>query len=469
MKTESLEKTPHNAQFQSSTQFQSWGRNPKVRHTEISPLTWRSEVRISVGKDQKVLPYAHGRSYGDCGLNDGGALLYTRGLSRLISFDEDSGVLVAESGVSFNELLGFIVPKGWFLPVSPGTKFVTLGGAIANDIHGKNQTKDGTFGRYVRKFELLRSNGDRLICSSEQNKDLYHATIAGLGLTGLIIWAEVQLKKIEGPFIDKETIPFYGLEEFFRITEESDRDFLYTVAWLDCLGRGKNFARGIFFRGEHSTKQGSEVTGQPGKTLLDIPFDFPEFTLNNLTLKAFNEAFFRKNAWAEGPSVEHYDPFFYPLDSVGVWNRIYGPRGFYQFQCSVPKDTIELILRTIVDSGEPSFLGVLKCFGSIESPGMLSFPREGITLALDFPNKGIRTERLIRKLHEITFDAGGAIYPAKDAWMTPEEFSAFYPRWEEFSKYIDPAFSSSFWRRVCPQSSSVVKGIEVVEKKPTGW
>jgi FAD/FMN-containing dehydrogenase len=433
--------------IESNFTFQSWGGNPKVSHSDIKPLFWRDSVDMATFS-HSLLPYGHGRSYGDCGLNDGGAILLTRGLNRLIDFDQERGILTAESGISLTEILSFIVPRGWFLPVSPGTKFVTLGGAIANDIHGKNQTKDGTFGRYVKSLELVKSNGERFICSPTENKELFNATIAGIGLTGLISWAQIELKPIKGPFIDKETIPFHGLEEFFRITDESDKDFLYTVAWLDCLGKGKNFARGIFFRGNHSEQTGTPKQFRPGATKVSVPILFPEFVLNNLSLKAFNEAFFRKNSWAQGRTVEHYDPFFYPLDTVGDWNKIYGPRGFFQFQCSVPRNVIEKILQTIVDSGQPSFLGVLKCFGDIPSPGIMSFPRPGITLALDFPNKGEQTGILIRRLHDIVIESGGALYPAKDSWMKEVEFKACYPKWKKFSKYIDPRLSSTFWRRV---------------------
>ncbi len=437
-------------------QYQSWGRNPKVGHVEVLPQFWRADIDLA-HRSSSILPYGYGRSYGDCGLNDQAGIIPTRALNRLLAFDAKRGTLTAEAGISLTEILEFIVPRGWFLPVSPGTKFVTLGGAIANDIHGKNQTKDGTFGRYVRRLELVRSNGERLLCSESSNPDLFRATIAGLGLTGLIVWAEFELKSIKGPFIDKETIPFHGLAEFFRITDESDRDYLYTVAWLDCLGSGANFARGIFFRGNHSHSRGTHKQCEPRKTTLAVPIQCPEFTLNNLSLKAFNAAFFAKNSWARGHSIEHYDPFFYPLDSVADWNRIYGPRGFFQFQCVVPRDTIEEILRTIVDSGQPSFLGVLKCFGDIASPGMMSFPRYGITLALDFPNKGEPTARLMRRLHEVVMKNNGALYPAKDSWMQVEEFKACFPAWQEFSNFIDPAFSSSFWRRVTGEEKVTIE------------
>ncbi len=434
--------------------FQSWGRNPRVSHSQVFRPFWSSEVgQLDLAPGQSVLPHGLGRSYGDLPLNDEGALLVSTALDRIVDVDWESGLITAEGGISLTQLLEVIVPRGWFLPVSPGTKFVTLGGAIANDIHGKNQTKDGTFGCFVKEVLLWRSDqadgkGGLIRCSEEQNQELFRATVAGLGLTGFIVQATLQLKKIAGPFIDRETIPFRGLDQFFRLTAESENDFLYTVAWLDCLGTGSNFARGVFFRGNHSQKWGSHVDCQPGRTLFNAPFEFPNFTLNRLTLKAFNEVYFRLNSLLGGKSACHYDPFFYPLDSVDRWNLIYGPRGFFQFQCVVSIDRIESILSAIVDSKLLSFLGVLKCFGPIRSPGLLSFPREGITLALDFPNQGSRTRDLFLKLHEIVREGEGAIYPAKDAWMTPAEFREFYPNIEQFKQCIDPLFSSTFWRRV---------------------
>jgi FAD/FMN-containing dehydrogenase len=438
--------------------IESWGRNPKV-HTNkrVKPL-WRNTIYDDALHDYHnvnsttVLPYGLGRSYGDCCLNDCSDLIHTRGLNKIISFDTENGILRAESGISLAEILDVIVKDGWFLPVTPGTKYVTLGGAIANDIHGKNQTKEGTFGRYVTAFELLRSDGQTLLCKPTENADYYRATIAGLGLTGLITWAEIQLKKVSGPYIDKETLPFVGLDKFFQLSEESEKDFLYTVAWIDGLAKGSSFGRGIFFRGNHSNKSASALISRSKREKLSVPFSFPNISLNHLTVKLFNEAYFRGNSFKKGISESHYDPFFYPLDSVGAWNKVYGSRGFFQFQNVVPSDNkhvaIEAILRTIVDSKQLTFLGVIKCFGDIPSPGMLSFPRKGITLALDFPNKGAGTWHLLRKLHEQTVESGGAIYPAKDAWMTSEEFVKFYPQFDEFKKFVDPKFNSSLYRRI---------------------
>jgi len=369
----------------------------------------------------------------------------------LISFDDISGILKCESGVSLAEILMFSVPRGWFVPVTPGTKFVSLGGAIANDVHGKNHHVAGNFGKHITKFELLRSDGTRLICSETENREFFTSTIAGLGLTGLITWAEVKLKKITGPFIDQDSIKFSSLDEFFEISRSSDNGFEYTVAWLDCVASGANFGRGIFMRGNHSNKSGAEKDAYRSAKLT-VPIDFPSFALNNLTVTAFNYCYYNKQSRKEVSNTIHYNPFFYPLDSINNWNKIYGKEGFLQFQCVIPKSdgisAIKKILNEIVLSKSASFLAVLKEFAAIESLGMLSFPRPGITLCLDFSFKGKETLKLFRKLHQIVFENGGAIYPAKDACMSREEFEQSYPRFFEFKKFIDPKFSSDFSRRV---------------------
>ena len=431
-----------------STRYESWGRYPKVEQTVIEPV-WLPEVRIP--PTDSVLAYGCGRSYGDCCLNGGGAIISTRWLNRIIEFDSQSGVLRCEAGLSFRDLLEFSLPRGWFLPVTPGTQFVTVGGAIANDVHGKNHHLSGTFGRYVRRFELLRSDGEVVLCSPDQNSDLFRATIAGLGLTGFIRWAEFQMKPVKGPFIEMESIKFGSLDEFFEITRSSDKDFEYTVAWLDCVSSGGEFGRGIFMRGNHS-----EVAAPPGskgkKPLVSVPLDAPDFALSNLTVRAFNTLYYNKQFEKVKRTRSRYEPFFYPLDSVHQWNKIYGKRGFFQFQCVVPEKennkAIREILSAIVASGKGSFLAVLKEFGEIESPGMLSFPRPGITLCLDFPNEGASTLELMRRLDTMTREAGGAMYPAKDAAMSPESFKRYFPRLEEFKKFKDPRFSSSLWRRL---------------------
>lgn len=432
---------------------ESWGRFPKSK-AELVPVQWLHEpLKFESGKS--YLPYGQGRSYGDCCLNDGGVQLSTKVLSRVISFDRERGVLRAEAGLTLDEILRVIVPAGWFVPVTPGTRFVSLGGAIANDVHGKNHHAAGTFGRHVRAFELLRSNGQRLLCTATENRDYYSATIAGLGLTGLITWAEVQLKPIHNSSISMESIQFSNLDEFFEISGSSDKDFEYTVAWLDCVSKGSNFGRGIFMRGNHSPADAPQR--RASKLRLAVPFDAPSFALNKWTVQAFNSCYYHKQRSKLVQSVTHYEPFFYPLDAVYDWNKIYGKRGFFQFQCVLPpavsRSGLLQMLKDIVESGNGSFLAVLKEFGNVPSPGMLSFPRPGVTLCLDFANQGEATVSLMRRLDCMTREMGGAMYPAKDAWMSPESFRAYFPSWKEFSKFIDPAFSSSFWRRVTAEGA----------------
>jgi FAD/FMN-containing dehydrogenase len=414
--------------------LESWGRTPIANHLAELPIVWRSDA---LPQAPSMLAYGRGRSYGDCCLNDGGALLTTRALDRFMSFDPIHGVLRCEAGVSLGQILALIVPRGWFLPVVPGTSHVSVGGAIANDIHGKNHHRVGTFGRHVRRLELLRSVEGRVECGP--GDPLFAATVAGLGLTGLITWAELQLRPVPGARIRAETIPFATLDEFFLLAADSDARFEYTVAWLDCLSR---VGRGVFFRGDHC-----EGPPSPARAPLGVPFDFPSFALNPLTVRAFNAAVYALKRRSTG--VVDADPFFFPLDAIGGWNRIYGRRGFFQFQCAVPeRAAIAELIEAVSRSGLGSFLTVLKSFGDLPSPGMLSFPRKGPTLTLDFANSGPDTLALLDRLEAIVAAAGGALYPAKDARMSRETFARSFPRRAEFEPHRDPLFSSSLWRRV---------------------
>lgn len=443
------------------SRYRSWGGFPRVKQKVLRADWSRSGKFVQngseAGEDRSFLPFGNGRSYGDSCLNEGGILLSTEQLDRFISFDAQEGVLRAESGVTLEEILKVIVPRGWFLPVTPGTQYVTLGGAVANDVHGKNHHRAGTFGCHVRQFELLRSDGTRVHCSPEKEPDLFRATVGGLGLTGLLTWVEIGLKKIANPFIDVESIKFGSLDEFFEISRQSDRDFEYTVAWLDCVSSGDSFGRGIFLRGNHSSRPRNLLPKEKIRKKVSVPFPFPGFALNPFSIKAFNTAYYHRQVAKLVSSTQHYDPFFYPLDAVLSWNRIYGRRGFLQFQCVVPKESdsnesghgaIREILKFIVAEGSGSFLAVLKEFGDVTSPGMLSFPMPGVTLCLDFPHLGERTMELFRELDKRVRAAKGRLYPAKDATMAPESFALYYPSWQEFTKYMDPRFSSSFWRRV---------------------
>jgi FAD/FMN-containing dehydrogenase len=428
----------------------SWGRYPQVAPCQVIPVFWRDEMPDLASLETSILPYGYGRSYGDSCLNEGGVMLDVSHLRRFLAFDEERGLLRCEAGVTLEEILELVVPRGWFLSVTPGTKFVSVGGAIANDVHGKNHHRAGTFGCHVTQFELLRSTGERLLCSPKENVELFRATIAGLGLTGVILWAELQLKRIAGPSIDMQRIRFTSLREFRELAEESEQDFEYTVAWVDCLARGAGLGRGFFTRGNHSLHQA--VGPLTKRRTLVMPVDMPSFTLNTFTLKLFNTVYYRAQKEKLIARSIPYDPFFYPLDAIHNWNRMYGKRGFFQYQCIVPYrngyEVMKEMLERISRSGEGSFLAVLKTFSDTPSPGILSFPRPGLELALDFANRGSKILNLLDQLDVLVRHNGGTVYPAKDARMSPESFHAFFPRWREFAHYIDPKFSSSFWRRV---------------------
>lgn len=427
--------------------YQSWGRYPYAKQQGYK--LDRNLENFSKAQESGVLPYGNGRSYGDSCLNSPNLVMHTARLDRFINFDVNNGVIRCESGVKFKDIIDVVLPQGWFLPVTPGTKYVTVGGAIANDVHGKNHHVDGNFGHFVKRFELLRSNGEKLLCSATENQGLFYATIGGLGLTGLIVWADIQLKPVSSGYLDVETICYSGLDEFKQLSDESKSTHLYTVAWVDCMAKGKELGRGIFLRANHS----STLQPSPPKSAQKaVPIDFPSFALNSFTIKLFNQVYYangkRKHKQC---STDWYDPYFYPLDGIGNWNRIYGRKGFLQYQFVVPSEdytVIKSILEHISDSGAGSFLAVLKEFGDIESLGMLSFPRKGVCLALDFPYQGDKTIDLLRKLDIMVCESGGAVYPAKDACMTPESFRSFYPNIDEFKKYKDEQFSSDFWRRV---------------------
>lgn len=427
---------------------QSWGRYPPAVHTRIVPLRWRSDPMPATAPHERLLPFAWGRSYGDSCLNHGETLLDVGGLDRFLAFDEHAGLLRCEAGVTLADILALVAPRGWFLPVVPGTKWVSVGGAIANDIHGKNHHRAGTFGAHLTRFELLRSSGERLLCSPDSNPELFRATIGGLGLTGVVLWAEIRLVRPVGVGITVEHLRYPAFDAFFELAER-DADFEYTVAWVDCLARGRRLGRGVYLRGDHAPAPASTETAPA--PLLRVPFDAPAGLLNRLTLAAFNAAYYRRHPRAGRRVTVAYDGFFFPLDAVDGWNRLYGKRGFLQYQCVVPNDRTEA-LRAILDrvshSGEAAGLAVLKRFGDVPSPGILSFPRPGLTLAVDLAFRGPTTLDLLDALDALVRAAGGAVYPAKDARMSSESFRAFFPRWQELARHVDPRFSSSLWRRV---------------------
>ncbi len=427
----------------------SWGRTVRQPQRVATPR-FRDELKelVTAAKDASLLAIGLPRSYGDSCINDGGDLIDMSRLDPFIAFDPAQGILRAEAGVSFSDILRLIVPQGWFLPVTPGTRFVTLGGAIANDVHGKNHHAGCSFGRHVRALGLLRSDRGSLMLTPDSEPALFASTIGGLGLTGIIEWAEIELLKIDSAYLEVETLPFENLDAFWGLADASTEKFSHTIAWVDCQARGENLGRGIFSRADWTPYGFFDAhRDRPWKR---VPADAPEFLLNRLSVGAFNELYYRLEAARSGKKLQHYVPFFYPLDAVNDWNRLYGRGGLRQYQCVIPRarerEAIRALLEEVAAEGQASFLAGLKTFGDLPAPGLFSFARTGTTLALDFPNRGEATLALLARLDSIVAEAGGALYPAKDGRISGDMFRRSFPRWHDFEK--DPLMSSDFWRRV---------------------
>ena len=430
----------------------SWGHHPRAPQTGHS-IHWRCELKSTVERVSRehggTLPFGNGRSYGDSCLAASGHVVQTLLLDRFIAADWQSGVLKAEAGVTLADILSIAIPRGWFLPVTPGTKFVTLGGAIANDVHGKNHHVRGTFGNHVERFSLVRLGGEAVTCSPRENWELFAATIGGLGLTGVIEWAEIRLLPIRSSQIDATVVRFGGLSDFFALSSELDHLHEYSVAWIDCLATGTNTGRGVFVVGDHAVDGSLEVDD---RWKIQVPLT-PRFSMiSKVTSRAFNEVYWRRQSVRRTQRRMGCDQFFYPLDRVLHWNRISGRNGFQQYQCVIPDAAAELAMREVLrvtsHAGEASFLAVLKRCGDIASPGLMSFPMPGTSLALDFPQSDTLENQLFPNLDAIVREAGGRLYPAKDAHMSGKDFRNFYPAWEKVEALRDPAMNSRFWDRV---------------------
>lgn len=428
-------------------EYRSWGGLAARDSDVVDAADW---IRQRDTRRGPALAYGNGRSYGDSCLNSSGTLIETRAFSRILAFDRETGLLTCEPGLMLDRLLDIVVPAGWFPPVTPGTSFVTIGGALANDVHGKNHHSAGSFGCHVRALELMRSNGQSLLCAPDINADLFAATIGGFGLTGLITQVTLQLMPIRSAAMDQEVVHFDDLDGFFALAAASDATHDYTVAWVDALASGRHFGRGVFFRANHAPDFGF-LPPSPGRNLR-FPVRPPFPLINRTTLRAFNWLYRHSQPRGAAPRRVPYRPFFYPLDRIRDWNLAYGPQGLRQFQCAIPmaeaRRAVEEMLRRTLAAGEASFLTVLKLFGARRSPGLMSFPLEGATLTLDFPNRGSRTEALLTELDRIAIEAGGRVNPYKDARMSAATFQASFPQWRDFAAHIDPGFSSDFWRRV---------------------
>ena len=398
----------------------NWGNFPVVEK-EIKSEDTLQKIKDFVQNNNEIIARGNGRCYGDASLSE--HIFSTKRLNKLISFDRLNGIIECESGVLLSEILEVIVQQGYFLYVTPGTKFISVGGAIASDVHGKNHHAEGCFSEYVISFSLLNENGEVLICSRTENTDKFWATIGGMGLTGIILSAKFKLKNIETAYIRQESIKAENLDEIFKLFDESE-DWTYNVAWIDCLQKGKNIGRSILMRGEHAFKHQlpNKLQEKPlrlkKKLNLTVPFYFPNFVLNNLTVKIFNFLYFNKKTKKEVKSNVDYETFFYPLDIANDWNKIYGKGGFIQYQFVIPKEKgkegMKEILETIAKSGNGSFLAVLKLFGKNNAEAYNSFPIEGYTLALDF-KVNAKLKHLIKKLDEVVEAYGGRIYLTKDS------------------------------------------------------
>lgn len=423
-----------------------WGRSPRLTAEVARPERQREVGAALADRGGKpVLAHGLGRSYGDVALIENGRVILTRRLDRMLDFDPETGWLRCEAGVSLEEIVKTFLPRGFFPPVVPGTWFVTVGGAIGNDIHGKSHHVDGTFCDHVRRIELLTASGDIVACGPDEEPELFWATVGGIGLTGIILTAEIRLNRVAGPWIVQESVRVENLEHFF---EESARSaaFSHTVTWIDCATRGKGMGRGILQRGGHAPEGVVGRDGLLGKVkstispLLQMPVDGPNWLLNQASIRLFNEAYFRKHPKGQVDGVIHYQPFFFPLDFVKDWNRGYGPRGFLQYQLVVPPDPDHTVMRaaldTITKSGMGSFLAVIKEFGD-QMHGGLSFPRSGTTLALDFGHAGQPLLDLCDRLDDLVSDAGGRVYLGKDARLSRRHFRRQYPEWEAWRAVKD--------------------------------
>ncbi len=398
----------------------NWGNFPVVEK-EIKSDDSLEKIKQFVKNNNEIIARGNGRCYGDASLAE--HIFSTKRLNKFISFDRLKGIIECESGVLLSEVLEVTVPQGYFLYVTPGTKFVTVGGAIASDVHGKNHHAEGCFSDWVLEFTLLNENSEVITCSREQNSEKFWATFGGMGLTGIILSAKFKLKPIETAYIRQESIKAENLDEIFQLFEESE-SWTYNVAWIDCLQKGKNIGRSILMRGEHALrheidhKKAENPLFLKKKMLPTIPFYFPNFVLNNWSVKIFNWLYYHKQRQKEIHNFIDYETFFYPLDIVNDWNKIYGKTGFIQYQMVIPKDKgkegMRKILQTIANSGNGSFLAVLKLFGKDNPEAYNAFPMEGYTLALDFKiNKKLK--KLVADLDTIVEEFGGRIYLTKDS------------------------------------------------------
>lgn len=416
----------------------NWGNYP-IMESEEKLFSFDEQLSRIIKESKQFIPRGNGRCYGDASLAD--ETVNTLKYDKILSFDTVNGVFECQSGLMLDAVLEVVVPKGWFLPVTPGTKFITIGGAVGSDVHGKNHHVDGSFSNHIVEMDLALASGEVVTCSPEKYPDLFEATCGGMGLTGLITRVKFRLKKIESSYIKQKQVKASNLEEIVELFEKY-KDYTYSVAWIDCLKKGAHFGRSILILGEHATVselpegKKQDPLKLPKKKQINFPFNLPSWVLNAFTIKLFNWAYYGKNFKKEINNVVSYEPFFYPLDAILHWNRGYGKKGFVQYQFVLPleaKQGLIDILNRISNKGMGSFLAVLKVFGKQDS--LISFPAEGYTLALDFPVRAGLFE-FLDELDQVVLKYGGRLYMSKDARMKPEVLQAGYPRLEEFKSVV---------------------------------
>lgn len=417
--------------------IRNWSNFPEIE-ANYSGFTSALELTQKLSVNGDIIARGNGRCYGDASLNEN--IISGLSFNKFLFFDKNNGVIQVQAGVLLDDILKVIVPFGWFLPVTPGTKFITIAGAVASDVHGKNHHVDGSISNHIISIDMMLADGELISCSSSHNSDLFWATCGGMGLTGIILSVQFSLKKITSSFVDQTTIRANSLAEVLDLFEQNS-EATYSVAWIDCLKGGKNFGRSLLMLGEHydnnegkvKLKSHFKVHADPS---LSIPFNFPSIALNKYSIKFFNTAYYHKTIGKIKKSIGHYDAFFYPLDAILYWNRMYGKQGFAQYQFVIPmkgRKGLEIILKKIQEKGMGSFLAVLKVFG--EQNDLISFPMKGYTLALDFAIND-KLFSFLDELDKIVLDYGGRIYMTKDSRMDKRVFWHGYPRAEEFVKII---------------------------------
>jgi FAD/FMN-containing dehydrogenase len=424
-------------------ELSGWGNYPVAPARLVRPERFRQLAPV---EGQQIVR-GMGRSYGDAALSTEGTVILTERLSRLLAFDPETGDLTAEAGATLADVLDFFVPQGWFIPVTPGTKYCSLGGCLAADVHGKNHHRDGTFSQHVVRATLILPDGRRTTISPEENSELFWATAGGMGLTGIIAQMTIRLTKVETAWMKVTHHKAQNIDMALRLLSDRSIDDRYSVAWIDCLAKNEKLGRSVVMTAHHVTKPDlplkiTNVLGPSKRRAKSIPFDFPRFALSPFTIKLFNNLFWAFNAGRK-TFYAHYEQFFYPLDRIKHWNRMYGKRGFVQYQFVLPTETslrgMRQILEQLSNTKRASFLAVLKRFGP-EGPGLLSFPQEGFTLSLDIPFDD-NLLPFLDSLDDIVSHHGGRQYLAKDSRLGPKLLPSMYPRLEEFQAlqaHIDP-------------------------------